>query len=373
MFNRFSMFTAVALVVVAVIRPTCLYAEVSQKERDATLADWQQLVDEQKRLHEKVFSRVSGGVHYDVDVKTVELIEDFEKNDLPALQQLLEAFAGKYGRTAADIDNKMRQVFAGAGRPVAMPKLPGAGYTYEQLRQGIEKVDRTRKRTAEQIAIDAKTVMDRVLDKQKARLALAARLDPDNESVTQLLAGLGQAQEQVSETVAELTDSGALLEPSEDRVGPTEGFTGRLVKLALAALLVVSGLLAAGGKLRPRSPNLGPFYASFAPLRTRIGVATLVVGALSLLWHVRDASLFGSILPQLSAVAVGLVLWKQAMVIKPAVVTADAAEQTSEQSGMDTAQHETSVGQPGTKWAPLGFACIVLGLLHLFAGGLPLI
>lgn len=47
-------------------------------------------------------------------------------------------------------------------------------------------------------------------------------LDPDNESVTQLLAGLGQVQEQVRETVGELIDSGALSEPSEELVGPTQ-------------------------------------------------------------------------------------------------------------------------------------------------------
>ncbi|MEE9212082.1 MAG: hypothetical protein V3U29_05455 [Phycisphaeraceae bacterium] len=70
-------------------------------------------------------------------------------------------------------------------------------------------------------------------------------LDPDNERVTQLLAGLGQVQEQVRETVGELIDSGALSEPSEELVGPTQvvvvgnGFVYNMVRIIAGTLVEI--------------------------------------------------------------------------------------------------------------------------------------
>ena len=89
----------------------------------------------------------------------------------------------------------------------------------------------------------------------------------------------------------------------------------------------------------------------------------MIVAVVSFALHMIPSVIFlGSILPQVAGVATG---WMLAM-----SATADSQSEVGE----DIEPGPEAMKQIGTRWLPrLGIICIVLGVLHLLAGGAKLI
>lgn len=169
-------------------------ASASAKEVDA---DVEALRGAYKRV-EPLFAKATGYVMHYNDLAPVEellvQIDDFEKNDLARLTAAMNTFAGKYGSTRDQIDQKAEAMgYTGQGR---------ASFPYTSLSEGIDNVKKTRTVMAEDLirrASDMKEQTSRGIGdfarrKQHERIrawgAVAGRLDPDNASVKAFNAGL---------------------------------------------------------------------------------------------------------------------------------------------------------------------------------------
>ncbi len=152
--------------------------------------DVKALLAEYKRV-EPLFEKATGYVMHYNDLQPVrELliqIENFEKNDLNRINENMETFAGKYGSTREDIDNKAEAMgYAGQGR---------ASFTYTALSEGIANIQKTRSVMADDLirrASDMKNQATRGIGdfarlKQHKRIqtwaGLAAEFDQDNPRV----------------------------------------------------------------------------------------------------------------------------------------------------------------------------------------------
>ena len=98
MFNRICMLVLMALSVTMGIHINAVHAEVLQEQRDAALADWKKLVEQRKRLEKEFFDQIA--VIYNVDEKTIALIESFQSKELPVLKKMLDDYAKTYGQDA---------------------------------------------------------------------------------------------------------------------------------------------------------------------------------------------------------------------------------------------------------------------------------
>jgi hypothetical protein len=163
--------------------------------------------------------------------------------------------------------------------------------------------------------------------------------------------------------------------------GATGGMIGSLLWLGLALANIIAGLLAAAPLLAVKAPQLSKVYQQLTPFRNLIGVITLIIGAVSFIWALLHLAPLSSILPQLSALAVGLFLGKELLMRKPALAAASAAGGASAQkvaAAADAAaakaqellvKYQSKIALLDTYQVPIGIACIVLGALHLLIGG----
>lgn len=196
---------------------------------------------------------------------------------------------------------------------------------------------------------------------------------------------------------------------------PGEGGSGGaniLFRLFLSVALVLCGLLAAAPLLKAKLTFLKAPIDAIAPLRSIIGVATLVLGVVLFIFSL--LSPFRDLLPQLAAMVTGLLLGLE-LLLKPRAKMSTAGPAASSppplpgapppvpagagpappplpdasgppplpQSGdpgqkvADAAQkaqdflrrHEQQVRRLEAFQIPIGIICLVLALLHLIAGG----
>ena len=184
--------------------------------------------------------------------------------------------------------------------------------------------------------------------------------------------------------------------------GTTSGCLGLVLRIVLAALLLVGGLVAARPIVKSKVAALGGVCDAMAPMAAKIGVIMLVVGLLCFLRAlVLHFAPFADLVPQVLAVLVGLVLAKSILIREPKPVAAegssaeaaDTADAAVEQEGAsapgDTmAQAKETAAQAAQKaqdlvykskdkiekleriQVPLGLACLAAGIIHVIAGGL---
>lgn len=135
----------------------------------------------------------------------------------------------------------------------------------------------------------------------------------------------------------------------------TGGFWGGLFWLLLVVANILAGMLAASPLLKVKVPQLEQFYQKMTPFSNILGATALVIGLITFLINlVFYFSPLDSILPQLSAMLVGLYLGKELLVEKIANVKVQ-----------DSLQHIDKLEKYQT---PIGLICIGLGILHLFIG-----
>lgn len=191
-------------------------------------------------------------------------------------------------------------------------------------------------------------------------------------------------------------------------------------RFVLAAVLILSGLLAAAPFLRTRTPFLTPVLAALAPVRGVVGVVTLAVGCLFLLLSL--LSPFSHLLPQIFAILVGLFLGLELLLrtpkatapppipnapspelppmpdqastsappplppeastpppVPPSPGVGDAARKAGQAAGVAAVhaqdflrKHQDKVRRLERYQVPIGLGCLVFGLLHLVIGGVVL-
>jgi len=173
--------------------------------------------------------------------------------------------------------------------------------------------------------------------------------------------------------------------------GTGTGFFGGIFWLGLAFGNIIAGLLAAAPLLKSKAPQLKTAYEKITPFANIIGVIILAIGLLSLLGAILQLFIlrfviFSNIIPQLSAIAVGLFLGKEILMRKPKLENisklsdADAVKKAEEAAENATAKaqellrkYEDKINLLEKYQEKIGIACVVIGVLHLFLGCWPLI
>jgi len=152
-------------------------------------------VDALKAAYDKVeplFQKATGTVIYYNDLEPVEslidIIEQFEQNDLAPLRQQMQAFGAKYGTTRDAIDEK-------ADSMGYSNNYYRASFAYTEIEQGIQNVEKTRTVMADDLVRKAEDMKKRTSQgihdfarlKQHARIKawgrMAARFDDQNPRV----------------------------------------------------------------------------------------------------------------------------------------------------------------------------------------------
>jgi len=178
---------------------------------------------------------------------------------------------------------------------------------------------------------------------------------------------------------------------------PTAGGFGFLLRLVLAASLIVGGLIAAAPVVTGKVPQLSGVCDALSPLRGKIGIVALGIGLLcflrALFFYFAP---FTDLLPQAAAVILGLLLGKEILLRKaaePAPTSAAGpgdgaevpAEEGSSTSGLDQAKAQASKVTSKAKEllvdnqekieklehqeVRIGLISMGLGLIHLLVGG----
>ena len=162
-----------------------------QEEKAAVSAgiagDTETLKKEFERLREKIFNKATGTPIYYNDLKPVNellvVIEDFDKNDRVGAEKILAVFSEKYGSTREEVTKKTDD--------------SSAGWNFENLKKGIENVDKTKTAMAEDLADKAQqkigslnSMHDFYRIKQHGIIeewvATAEKFDTQNEKVKQV-------------------------------------------------------------------------------------------------------------------------------------------------------------------------------------------
>ena len=163
--------------------------------------------------------------------------------------------------------------------------------------------------------------------------------------------------------------------PDNRKSSSSIGLTSTLLWLGLAFGNIVAGMLAAAPLLKQKFPKLNKVYDKITPLSNIIGVIVLAIGTLSLLGAILQLFLLrfvilSNILPQLSAIAVGLFLGKELLLKKPDLP--DKVGKAAEKAQELLIKYDDKIRMLEMYQIPLGLSCIVIGFLHLIIRNAPL-
>lgn len=152
------------------------------------------------------------------------------------------------------------------------------------------------------------------------------------------------------------------------------GAFGWVLWLLLALANIAAGALAAEGFLAAKlPPAVQTYLLKGKSMRSGIGATALVVGLLCLVWSLIALRPLSGLLPELSAIAVGLVLARPILANRVQIAANAAASAPTEAPGFALkAQRalEAQATRLETLQIPLGLAAIALGVLHLLLGWL---
>ncbi|MDX2510013.1 MAG: hypothetical protein QNK28_10745 [Desulfobacterales bacterium] len=140
--------------------------------------------------------------------------------------------------------------------------------------------------------------------------------------------------------------------------GGGKGIIGSLVWLLLVIVNIAAGLIAGQDLLKSKVAAIEKVIAPLQPFSALIGVSALGVGLLSFILSVLSLHILAGIIPQLTAVALGLVLGSE-------VIKGKATGKLKEAM----VKHEAHLQQVNTRSQLIGVAGLVVGVLYLFLGG----
>jgi len=211
----------------------------------------------------------------------------------------------------------------------------------------VAERDRNRKPITWGLPIEAAFVrhIDRDADRDVAvifRLTMVTR--ENDKSAPWKMARVGSNRQMRASNISTSTSSGG---------GPNA-----LFRLILVIALFASGLLLLESLVQAKVPALAGLYGVLVPLRPIIGVATLGIGVVLLVLNL--LSPISDILPQAAAIVAGLFLGLELLLRKRSGSAVGKAQEM-------LAAQEENIKKIGKFQVPLGVACIVLALIHLFA------
>lgn len=141
---------------------------------------------------------------------------------------------------------------------------------------------------------------------------------------------------------------------------------GWLMRLLLTAVLLAGGLAASSGQvLASKAAPLSTIHSTLKGARNPIAWGLLVVGILAFFLTLVRLALFRDILPQAVAVCLGLALMAKG--------APSASPETTGTKGAQLSPLDKIASALGPFEKPLGLAALVLGVLHLIAGGFGLL
>ncbi|MEN8151745.1 MAG: hypothetical protein ABFS86_18155 [Planctomycetota bacterium] len=143
----------------------------------------------------------------------------------------------------------------------------------------------------------------------------------------------------------------------------SSGGPNPVFRLVLVIALLASGLLLVESFVQAKVPALSGLYGVIVPLRPIIGVATLGIGVVLLVLGL--LSPISDILPQAAAIVAGLFLGLELLLRKGSGSAVGKAQEL-------LAAQEEKIRKIGKYQVPLGVACLVLALIHMFAAQMTL-
>lgn len=164
----------------------------------------------------------------------------------------------------------------------------------------------------------------------------------------------------VIETVRGVGRPSRTADPSARR---RRGLFRTLLWLALVGANLLAGFLATSNVMQPKIPQLEGAYRTLIPLRSLLGVVILLIGLFVFLFNLLRLAPLADILPILSAVIAGILLGKEMIVAKAAGTKAEGtvvSVMTTQKEKLEKLEKQQ---------VPIGFACLILGVLHLLVGG----
>ena len=232
------------------------------------------------------------------------------------------------------------------------------------------------KAKAEQEAADKRAAEEEAAAKAEAERQEALEKEAEarvaeQEAEIERLRAAGQA-EALAEAEADLKEAQAALASAQSRArDAANDVRGRgglhlIVGSLLAIALLAVGVSLAGGSI----PALASVVQALAPHATLLGLATIGLALLDFVFDLMSLRpLIGDGIPQLLALAGGVLLWRSA----PQTAVPDVAAKAAAKASEALERHGDKIENLKAYSIPLGFACIAAGVLHLVSGGSPFI
>jgi hypothetical protein len=167
-----------------------------------------------------------------------------------------------------------------------------------------------------------------------------------------------------------------MLKKSVSMSGGGSGSFG-LWRILMSLVLIAGGLVGAGTFVVGKLPQLKSVISMLNGVAIPLGFVLLIFGLFGFLVSLIELSPLTSILPQLTAVALGVVFIRKSPMLGPSVPppppTDPATPPPPPGSRSKVADVLAKLAFLDPLESPLGLAALVLGVLHLLLGGMPLI
>ncbi|MCW9013178.1 MAG: hypothetical protein OQL06_05290 [Gammaproteobacteria bacterium] len=138
----------------------------------------------------------------------------------------------------------------------------------------------------------------------------------------------------------------------------SDGTMSTLLWLLLSVVNIVAGMIAAKAFLNQKAPALDKVLTELDKLSIPIGLAALALGVLGFVYSFISLNILASIIPQLTAVLLGLILAYD-------TIKKNAKGKLKDQID----QSKDKVKQLNVYSQTIGLACLGVGLVHLILGG----
>lgn len=189
----------------------------------------------------------------------------------------------------------------------------------------------------------------------------------------------------MAESQSELAKAQQMIDAAQSEYGSSDykskgsGLFGTIVAYLTTVLLILGGVMfsraSLGEALPPLKPVLDKSYALVRPLLPTLGVVLAVCGALGFLISTLSLALFANVIPQATALALGVILGANKMLELKAKAQPESADVDSV-AGKASEALEQGAAKLGPVLsviqrhkASIGLAAIVVGLVDLLSGG----
>ncbi len=290
--------------------------------------------------------------------------------------RLTDEFVDDYAFYGLGLPRSLRSGIPDKGNPFPQfsgPKVEPAdpGAADRERREALKQ-----RQAAEQAAAKAEreaAAAERAANLQAEREAYAAEEARRAEEAAQRDKDIERmVEEEKARAMAEVERLKGEYADAADEVSRNSGLP-LWIRLLLSVALIGAGLALAGSWLTEKVAAVKPLVAAVQPMGTLLGwalIALALVGVVMDLFYLQPLVANG--VPQIVAIVAGLMLARGAIKEKLSAVEGDAGEQAAKAAAALEAQEARLAALDG-KASTIGLVALVAGLLHLVAGGSPLI